>query len=166
MGNIIINLKGENNLVISSRINKTDKKELEDFLQQSWRFVNMKFKDKKDNIEYKLFLLGLTDKYLRKEHSKRAKEKASEENRKLDENKIEIKIKDESKEFYEVQEADLERINKYDECLKNEILSGLKFNRETGLTLEKVNSFLRLSLTEQKIKEKLDKIFEDQGFIK
>ncbi len=166
MGNIIINLKGESNLVISSRINKTDKKELEDFLQQSWRFVNMKFKDKKDNIEYKLFLLGLTDKYLRKEHSKRAKEKATKKNKKLDETKIEIKIKDESKEFYEVQEADLERINKYDECLKNEILSGLKFNRETGLTLEKVNSFLRLSLTEQKIKEKLDKIFEDQGFIK
>lgn len=160
MGNIIINLKGESNLVISSRINKTDKKELEDFLQQSWRFVNMKFKDKKDNIEYKLFLLGLTDKYLRKEHSKRAKEKATKKNKKLDETKIEIKIKDESKEFYEVQEADLERINKYDECLKNEILSGLKFNRETGLTLEKVNSFLRLSLTEQKIKRSLIKFLK------
>lgn len=165
MQNIIINLKGENNLVISSRINKTDKKELEDFLQQSWRFVNMKFKDKKDNIEYKLFLLSLTDKYLRKEHSERAIKKASKENRKLDENKIEIKIKNESKEFYEVQEADLERINKYDECLKNEILSGLKFNRETGLTLEKVNEFLRLKLTEKKIKNKIDEAIAKLGFI-
>lgn len=147
MGNIIINLESESNLVISSRINKTDKKILEKYINKTWRSVNINFKNKKDSIEYKLFLLSLTEKYL------------------ID-NKIEIKIKDESKKFYQVQEADLERINNYTKWMKDEMLSGLNFNRKTGLTLEKVNSFLRLSLTEQKIKEKLDQVFEDQGFIK
>lgn len=147
MENIIINLKGEDNLVISSKINKTDKKNLEKYINKTWRLVNIKFKDKKDSIEYKLFLLSLTVKYLKDTNT-------------------EIKIKDESKEFYQVQESDLERINKYIDWMKDEMLAGLNFNRTTGLTLEKVNSFLRLNSTEQKIKEKLDKIFEDQGFIK
>lgn len=187
MENIIINLKGENNLVISSKINKTDKKELEKYINRSWRLVNIKFKDKKDSIEYKLFLLSLTDKHLRKEYSERFRKEVSKKNEEiskkneklaedkkiileekiiLDENKIEIKIKNESKEFYEIQESDLERINKYDDWMKDEILEGLNFNRETGLTLEKVNSFLRLKLTEQTIKNKIDEAIAELGFIK
>lgn len=147
MQNIIINLKGDKNLVISSRINKTDKKELEKYINRSWRLVNIKFKDKKDSIEYKLFLLSLTAKYLKDTNT-------------------EIKIKEDRKEFYQIQESDLERINNYISWLKDEILEGLNFNRETGLTLEKVNSFLRLKLTEQTIKDKIDGEFNKLGFIK
>lgn len=147
MENIIINLKGENNLVISSKINKTDKKELEKYINRSWRLVNIKFKDKKDNIEYKLFLLSLTAKYLKDTNT-------------------EIKIKEDRKEFYQIQESDLERINNYISWMKDEILEGLNFNRETGLTLEKVNSFLRLKLTEQTIKNKIDEAIAELGFIK
>ena len=147
MQNIIINLKGENNLVISSKINKTDKKELEKYINRSWRLVNIKFKDKKDSIEYKLFLLSLTAKYLKDTNT-------------------EIKIKEDRKEFYQIQESDLERINNYISWMKDEILEGLNFNRETGLTLEKVNSFLRLKLTEQTIKDKIDGEFNKLGFIK
>lgn len=147
MQNIIINLKGENNLVISSKINKTDKKELKKYINRSWRLVNIKFKDKKDSIEYKLFLLSLTAKYLKDTNT-------------------EIKIKEDRKEFYSVQESDLERINNYISWMKDEILEGLNFNRETGLTLEKVNSFLRLKLTEQTIKDKIDGEFNKLGFIK
>lgn len=147
MQNIIINLKGDKNLVISSRINKTDKKELEKYINRSWRLVNIKFKDKKDSIEYKLFLLSLTAKYLKDTNT-------------------EIKIKEDRKEFYQIQESDLERINNYISWMKDEILEGLNFNRETGLTLEKVNSFLRLKLTEQTIKDKIDGEFNKLGFIK
>lgn len=147
MQNIIINLKGDKNLVISSRINKTDKKELEKYINRSWRLVNIKFKDKKDSIEYKLFLLSLTAKYLKDTNT-------------------EIKIKEDRKEFYQIQESDLERINNYIYWMKDEILEGLNFNRETGLTLEKVNSFLRLKLTEQTIKDKIDGEFNKLGFIK
>lgn len=167
MKKIVIGIKDAKSLIISNRkIDKTEIKTLEYFLDKSWRLVNINFKNKKNSIEYELFLLGITDKYLRKENYLKAKEKAAKKNIILDENKIEIKIKDEIKEFYEVKEADLERINKYIDWMKDEMLAGLKFNRETGLTLEKVNSFLKLSETEKTIKEKIDEEFNKLGFIK
>lgn len=146
MKKIVIGINGSDNLIISSKIDKTDKKILEKYINKSWRLVNMKFKNKKDTIEYKLFLLSLTAKYLKDTNT-------------------EIKIKEDRKEFYSVQESDLERIDKHIDWMKDEILEGLKFNLETGLTLEKVNEFLRLKLTEKKIKNKIDEAIAELGFI-